>query len=123
LSRTDSRYRVEAFFDLKARYLARELVRSGGGREVWVAGAGRPTRQRAAALEIEGARIEGYADVDPRKIGGEIAGRPVVAPANLPPRDQAVVLSYVGNRGARDKVRAVLEKQGREEGVDFWLCA
>jgi hypothetical protein len=74
-------------------------------------------------LEIEGARIEGYADVDPRKIGGEIAGRPVVAPANLPPRDQAVVLSYVGNRGARDKVRAVLEKQGREEGVDFWLCA
>ncbi len=123
LSRVDRRYRVEAFYRIKAAYLARELGRSGNGREVWVAGAGRPTRQRAAELEKHGVSIAGYLDIDPRKIGQCIGGCPVVGPADLPPSHVAVVLSYVANRGAREKVRAMLEAQDRREGCDFWLCA
>jgi len=123
LSRTDDRYRTDAFFRTKAVYVARELSRSGRGRAVWVAGAGRPTRQRAAELERHGVTISGYWDIDPRKIGQTVAGRPVVGTADLPHRDEIVVLSYVGNRGARAKVRSRLGGQGRQEGKDFWLCA
>lgn len=123
MSRLDPRYRAEAFFRLKASFLASELDRSGRCREVWVAGAGRPTRQRAAELAHHGVVITGYLDVDPRKIGQRIAGCPVVGPDQLPDKAQAVVLSYVGNRGARAKVRSLLNSQGRKEGEDFWLCA
>lgn len=122
-SRVDVRYDVEAFFAVKARWIARELGRSGAGRAVWVAGAGRPTRKRAMRLEEHGVAVAGFVDVDPRKIGGSIEGRPVVGPEELPPAREVVVLSYVANRGGRDKVRAMLEGQGRAEGRDFWLCA
>ncbi len=122
-SRVDPRYTMEAFFEVKAKWIARELGRSGAGRSVWVAGAGRPTRKRAMRLEEHGVAVAGFVDVDPRKIGGSIEGRPVVGPEALPPAEEAVVLSYVANRGARDKVRAMLEAQGRAEGRDFWLCA
>lgn len=123
LSRTDSRYRPEAFYRLKAAYLARELARVAGGRELWICGAGRPTRRRASFLEAEGVRLAGYVDVDPRKIGGVVAGRPVVGPDALPPPARAFALGYVGTRGAREKIRALLAGQGRGEGRDFLLAA
>lgn len=122
-SRVDPRYDVEAFYRVKARYLAAELARSKAGRTVWIAGAGRPTRKRADMLTDHGVQIAGYLDVDPRKIGQRIQDRPVVGVEDLPPASGAVVLSYVGNRGARAKVRTLLESQGRIEGRDFWLCA
>lgn len=122
-SRVDARYDVKAFFAVKAQYIAAELARSGAGRAVWIAGAGRPTRRRAVLLEEHSVEIAGYVDIDPRKIGGRVAGCPVVGPAELPSADEAVVLSYVANRGARAKVRAMLTAQRREEGRDFWLCA
>lgn len=123
LSRADSRYRPEAFYALKARFIATELARTGNGREVWIAGSGRPTRQRAGGLERHGVVPVGYADVAPRKIGQSINGRPVVSPGQLPAPDRVVVLAYVGNRGARKKLRALFTQQGRVEGKDFWLCA
>lgn len=123
LSRSDSRYRTEAFYRTKARFIAGELARSGRGRDVWIAGAGRPTRSRAAELEAHGVTIVGYLDVDPKKIGQRIDGCSVVGPDALPAKEDVMVLSYVGNRGAREKVRALLESQGRREGQDFWLCA
>ena len=123
LSRTDPRYDPEAFYRIKAKYLARELARSGGERAVWIAGAGRPTRKRAELLCEHGVEIAGYLDVDPRKIGQLVNGRPVVAVQDLPSPHDAVVLSYVANRGAREKVCAMLVAQDRVEGWDFWLCA
>ncbi len=122
-SRVEARYGVEAFYAIKARYLAAELARSADGRAVWVAGAGRPTRKRAARLEEHGVVIVGYCDVDPRKIGGHVAERPVVKLTALPGAGEAVVLGYVANRGAREMIRAELSAQGRSEGKDFWLCA
>lgn len=121
LSRTDPRYAPEAFYRTKAPWLARELGRITGGRPVWLWGAGKPTRQRAAHLLDQGVDIAAYVDIDPHKIGQRIAGRPVIAPSSLPPPDQAFVLSYVANRGARDLIRAELTTRGYAEGRDF-LC-
>lgn len=123
-SRTDPRYAPEAFYQLKAFWLAEWLKREiEAPRRVWVWGAGRPTRQRAAHLAEHGVTIAGYVDIDAKKTGRKVGGVPVVGPEALPPREEAFVLGYVGTRGARDLIRAALVKAGRHEGRDFLMCA
>jgi glycosyltransferase involved in cell wall biosynthesis len=124
ISRTDARYAPEAFFRTKAEWIARELARSGNGRAVWVWGAGRHTRKRAAYLETWGVRIAGYVDVDVKKTGRGIGGTgaPVIGVEALPAPGEIVVLSYVTTRGAREYNRARLVERGYAEGRDFWLC-
>jgi glycosyltransferase involved in cell wall biosynthesis len=140
LSRTDKRYDPEAFFRLKAVWLAEWLRRAEQDRSlqarydrgpdaaspirpIYVWGAGRPTRQRAAYLESHGIAIAGYLDVDAKKTGKKVAGRPVLPASALPPADEAFVLGYVSTRGARDHIRAELVRRGYREGRDFLMCA
>jgi len=123
-SRTDARYSPEAFYRLKAFWLAEWLHRElDAARGVWIWGAGRPTRQRAANLTEHGVKIAGYIDVDAKKTGKLVGGVPVVSPDELPPKETSFVLGYVGVRGAREFHREVLEKSGRREGRDFLMCA
>jgi len=123
-SRTDARYSPEAFYKLKAFWLAEWLQRElDPARGVWIWGAGRPTRQRAANLTEHGVKIAGYIDVDAKKTGKLVGGVPVVSPDELPPKETSFVLGYVGVRGARELHRAILEKSGRREGRDFLMCA
>jgi glycosyltransferase involved in cell wall biosynthesis len=125
LSRTDPRYDPGAFFRMKAEWIAREVARIGHGRPIWVWGAGRPTRKRAAHLETHGLKIAGYFDVDAKKstpaLGG--TGLRVIAPAALPPPGEILVLGYVSSRGARDFIRGELQRAGYVEGADFLMCA
>jgi glycosyltransferase involved in cell wall biosynthesis len=123
LTRTDPRYGAERFFELKAPWLARELERCLGGRRVWVWGAGRPTRVRAAHLERHGTRIDGFVDIDPRKQGRIIHGRRVHAPGEIPSPRDVVVLGYVARRGARELARRTLSGHGFVEGRDAWMAA
>lgn len=126
LSRTDPRYSPEAFFRIKALFIAAEVQRTNarvGKRPVYVWGAGRPTRKRAAALEQHGLTISGYVDVDLKKIGNTVAGRPVIGPDELPPPGDLFVLGYVSTRGARDFNRKQLLARGYQEGRDFLMCA
>ena len=124
LSRTDSRYSPEAFYRLKARWLAEWLKHHvDPPRPVWVWGAGRPTRQRAAHLAEHGITIAGYIDVDAKKTGQKISGVPVVPASELPPAGESFILGYVGTRGARDLIRSALLRAGRREGEDFLMCA
>lgn len=165
LSRTDPRYDPEAFFRVKAGYIAKELARLSAGRPdegrprgselardpgaagastpvgsrasslpegrgagaiarpVWIWGAGRPTRKRAAHLAAHGVTIAGYIDVDVKKTGKVVGGVPVVGPEALPPAGTVFVLGYVSSRGARDLIRAELTRRGYVEGRDFLMCA
>jgi glycosyltransferase involved in cell wall biosynthesis len=124
LSRTDSRCSAEAFYRLKAGYLARWLERFNPFHpDVVLIGSGRTTRKRAEMLEERGVQIAAYVDVDPRKIGRDIAGRPVMARDRVPEPGEVFLLSYVGSRGAREEIRAFLESRGHRMGVDFLLAA
>jgi glycosyltransferase involved in cell wall biosynthesis len=129
LSRTSSRYSPDAFFQIKAAYIVaavREIFRrTGKTRPIFVWGGGRPTRKRAAFLEGEGLSLAGYIDIDPKKARGRLGGHgaPILLPENLPPPDQAFVLTYVANRGARDLIRQWLAGVGYLEGRDFVVCA
>lgn len=124
LSRTDPRYSPQAFYRLKARWLAEWLKHEvEPPRRVWVWGAGRPTRQRAMHLAEHGITIAGYIDVDAKKTGKKVGGVPIVAPTELPPVEESFILGYVGTRGARELIRQNLIASGRREGADFVMCA
>lgn len=125
ISRTDPRYAPEAFFRVKAEWIARELRRSAADREIFVWGAGRHTRKRSAHLTTQGVRIAGYIDVDVKKTGRGLGGTgvPVLAENALPAPGTIFVLSYVTTRGARDYNRRQLITRGYVEGRDFLMCA
>lgn len=122
LTRTDTRYSVDAFYRVKAQYLGRWLLQEGI-RQVVVAGAGRVTRRRALLLEEHGVEISGWLDLDPRKIGKLANGKPV-----LPWNEQTVcgadfLVSFVGNRGARQRIAQELRQWGLAEGRRFVFAA
>ncbi|PTY07710.1 glycosyl transferase family 2 [Opitutaceae bacterium EW11] len=128
LSRTDSRYSPDAFYRLKARYAASEVAKllidgRPARRRLWIWGAGRPTRKRASLLEEHGVSIYGYVDIDPKKYDRRLGERPVVSEKALPSPREAVVLGYVGSRGARELTRTRLTAAGFVEGADFLMCS
>ena len=124
LSRTDPHYSTDAFYDCKCAYLARWIQRGiDPARPIFLRGAGKPTRQRFAALAAHGIRLAGYCDIASSKIGHTIAGLPVLAPDAMPPAAECFILGAVGTRGAREFIREQLRAQGRIEGRDFLMVA
>lgn len=126
LTRTDHRYRPEAFIQLKARYLSRMLSRmlQGQYRSIWIWGAGRYGRHLARALEsIKGCKIEAFIDIDPMKIGRMPRGSPVVPVQELEQHRDALVLVAVPVDGARRLIRRRLTAMGWREGQNYWCCA
>jgi glycosyltransferase involved in cell wall biosynthesis len=123
LSRVDARYAFGAFYATKALYLARWLARHNPRHpEVVVAGAGRITRKRVELLCAHGVRVVAYLDVDPRKVGHAVTGRPVLHRDQVPAPEQCFVLSAVASHGAREDIAAFLEARGFVLG-ESWLPA
>jgi glycosyltransferase involved in cell wall biosynthesis len=124
LSRSDQRYAVHAFYRTKAQYLAQWLLKKGHHeRGILIWGAGRVSRLRAEELTFRGISIYGYIDIDPHKIGNRIHGRSVMSPKELPPPGTHFLLSYVGNRGARDQIEAFLKAAGYLEECHYLVAA
>jgi glycosyltransferase involved in cell wall biosynthesis len=120
LSRTHPRYRVDAFYQVKARYLSRWLARHNPHHPVvHVLGSGRTTRKRADMLREHGVRFAAYYDVDPRKIGNVVGGIEVRPRDSVPVPGEAFCLPYVASRGAREDIADFLHARGYELGRDY----
>ena len=120
LSRTDPRYRPEAFHRLKCEYLAAWIRGSlDEGRPLWLWGAGRITRRRFRLLEETAGRFAGFVDIDPRKTGNRIEGRPVVDPTELGEPDGRFLVLGVASTGARERAAGFLEARGFRIGRDY----
>ena len=124
LSRSEPRYRTEAFYQTKCVYLARWLKRHvTPSREIWLWGAGRVTRRRFRALETNGVKLTGFIDVDVKKTGRMRDGRTVAPVSELPSKERAFILAGVSKRGARELIAAELMRRKRVEGKDYLLVA
>ena len=124
LTRNDGRYAVEAFFTVKLPFLARWLHRHvGPERSILIWGAGRTTRQRVKSLFAHGLPIAAWIDVDPKKIGGEAGGLPVLGIDALRQQPRPFVLPAVRSRGARQKILKHLETLGYQPVRDFMPLA
>jgi glycosyltransferase involved in cell wall biosynthesis len=121
LSRTDDRYRVDAFYETKAQYLFLWLQKNNPHHpDVIVWGAGRVTRKRVAILEQYGIRITQYVDIKPRQLNCKT---PVLQPDEIPDPETCFVLPMVGKRGARDLIRPILQGRGFTEGKNCIFAA
>lgn len=124
LSRTHDNYSVDNFYRIKTEYLARWLTENNPHHpDVWLVGAGRVSRLRSELLTEYGVSIRGYIDIDPRKIGNIIHGRPIVPRSEAPAPGAGFILSYVANHGADAEIRKWLTPLGYREGRDFLFAA
>lgn len=120
LSRTDPRYRREAFDRLRADYLGRDPRLQAHRERFVIWGAGRRTRQRCAHLLRRGFKPRAWIDVDARKIGNRVDGIRVRAPQWLND-NPAFVLGYVCSHGAREDIAAWLETRGMRRGESYLM--
>ena len=125
LTRTDSRYSVENFLRAKAHYLCQGLIKERDSVILW--GAGQMGRRLSKHLLREGAPLIAFIDIDPKKIGRERRGRPILSTSDLPKLwarfKSPILLAAVGSRGARELIREKLSSLGFQEGSDWWAVA
>lgn len=113
LSRTDARYATEAFYRVKAEYLARWLAAHNPHHpEILAWGSGRITRLRWKLLTDQGVRIRAFVDIAPSRIGQTIQGVPVLSPQLLPPPSGAFIVAGVARRDAHDYILTRFRERG-----------
>ncbi len=116
LTRTDDRYSQDAFFRIKAKYLAKWLSRTNPFHPViYVWGAGRLSRRRSDYLLQEGIDVVKYIDFKEND--------KVIHYQDIPNASEAFIVSYVANRGARDNIRQFLNQKGYEEGLNYIIAS
>ncbi|MFZ1694425.1 MAG: glycosyltransferase [Flavobacteriales bacterium] len=119
LSRTHPNYSVDAFFDTKAKWLARWMKRNLDGRPVIIAGTSALCRDRSAKLEAEGIAVHAFTDVKAR----EVPGYSFISHEQLPPAGEAFIVSFISQRGTGERIAEFLSSRGSAEGADFILAA
>ncbi|MCS6771704.1 MAG: glycosyltransferase [Kiritimatiellae bacterium] len=120
LSRTDPRYSFEAFYRVKAGYLARWLAANNPHHpDVLVIGAGRVTRRRVEFFMEAGIRVAAWSDLDPRKVGRRYHGAPVIHHEEIPPPGECFIVTCVSAIGAPESIRSMLLSRGYMPGRDF----
>jgi GT2 family glycosyltransferase len=121
LSRTDSRYAPEAFLACKVHHLRRTLLRGSRNAVIW--GAGPVGKTLARALLAQGTRVEAFVELNPRKIGQEIHGAPVLDTASAIGLTLPLHLAAVGQVGARERIVGMLRGAEKVEMKDFVAIA
>jgi len=121
LTRTDPRYAPERFLALKLAFLRKGPL--AGSRPAVLWGAGPVGKSWARALRAGGNPVRAFVEVDPRKIGERIHGAPVVALSDAATFPGALHLAAVGQRGARERIRAEAARMSLVEGTDLFAVA
>ncbi len=120
LSRTHANYSVDAFFTTKAKWIAGWYRKKfTDSRPVIIAGTSNLCLDRARKLEAQGMRIEAFTDVRKR----EVPGYRFIAHDALPLRGEALIISFISQRGTGDRIAEYLDSRGLVEGEDFILAA
>ena len=121
LSRTQAAYDEEAFRRCKVRYLLKSHLEGGRGVVVW--GAGPIGKSFARELQAQGGRLVAFVDLDPRRIGQEIHGVPVIRPEDGNRYRGSFAVAAVGKGRAREEIRDALSGLGWKETEDFVAVA
>ncbi|MCB1225706.1 MAG: glycosyltransferase [Verrucomicrobiales bacterium] len=116
LSRTDPRYSTAAFWRLKTQWLLQELARRAPI-ELWIAPSTSVARKRLRSV-ISTLPVQGYVDLDPRRIDRLIEGRPIIHPRDLPPPSPTrLLLTALGGWGVRESLDDWLRQRHWQPGV------
>ncbi len=120
LSRNDARYSQDAFYKTKAKYLAKWLLDNKlPNLKIAIWGYGKQARKRVKHLSAYGVEVATFIDVKPKSGKSDN----YLYFKNIPTPGKYFIVSYVGNRGARDEIRHFLKAKGYQEGKDFLMAA
>lgn len=112
--RDDHRYRVDAFSEIKAEYLAMWLTENNPHHpNVVVWGTETATLERVALLEKHGVCITKHIDLELPSIKCE---KEVIRHNDMLQPADCFIVPMVGNLGARENIRAFLQRRGFVEG-------
>jgi len=117
-TRTMEEYAANAFRACKLHHLVSGFL--AGQRTVIMAGAGLEGRAWQRLLMAEGIGVSLWLDVDPRKIGRQLHGAPIIHPHQLRLSGEKMLVA-IGVRGAREEFRRLVQPTGLREGLDF-IC-
>lgn len=120
LTHTDSRYERERFMQAKSHFLVHHRLQK---RSVVIWGAGPSGRLMFDLLTAEGAAIEGFIEVHPRRIGGQKRGLPVWPIEKVNDLGDSLLLVAVGAAGARERISAYLHEHNKLPGRDYLFVA
>lgn len=121
LTRVSPRYAPERFRDLKLAALEAGPLRVPRPVVLW--GGGPVAKAWCRALAGRGHEVAAFVDVHPRRIGGRLQGRPVLALAAAHDLAGALHLAAVGQPGGRERIRAAAAAQGLVDGRDLLAVA
>ncbi len=121
LTRTDPRYAPDRFLALKLAALEEGPL--AGRRPAVVWGAGPVGKAWSRALSAAGHEVRAFVEVNPRKLGGRLHGAPVVTVEGAGELRGPLHLAAVGQRGARQRIRAQAARLGLVEGADLVAVA
>ncbi len=121
LSRQAPEYTLDRFTACKAAHLASGPLEASAHYLLW--GYGSTGRALRRALLEHGKSPSHIIEVHPRRLGKEIHGAPVVAPAAIPSLPRSPILVSVAGSGPRGEIRQALADLGKKEGTDFFCTA
>lgn len=120
LSRTDPRYALARFTELRAEFLRLGFLAACEEYVLW--GYGSTGRTLARALARHGRRPRFIVELHARRIGNRIAGAPVVPVTQIDQLPPIPIVASVAGAVARRTIREALLRIGRVELRDF-ICA
>ncbi|MDX2418855.1 MAG: glycosyltransferase [Xanthomonadales bacterium] len=120
LTHTDPLYKRQNFMQAKSHFLVHHRLQ---GRPVIIWGAGPTGRLMFDLLTAEGAQIEGFIEVHPRRIGGQKRGLPVWPVDKVDGLRNSMLLVAVGAAGARKEIETYLHEHNKFPGQDYLFVA
>jgi len=120
-SRVCERYKRAAFHRIKADYLRIWLKKENplADRKLFGWGAGRVARKLIQEITGNGVSIDALIDLDPKKIGKDFQGIPILSQLSITSPKDCFLLVLVGSRGAREEIIKFLEARSFLIGKDF----
>ena len=119
LTRTDSRYTLEAFTRCRQLHLLAGPLRNATCVDLWGVGqAGKPWLRWFQAWNVTVRR--GY-DINERKVNKRIHGVQIEHPSEMPVADGTPLVIAVGAEGARELILPQIRSRGYVSGDDAWF--
>ena len=121
LTRSDSRYTLEAFMKCRQGHLLAGPLRDVSHVDLWGVGqTGKPWLHWLQARNIAVRR--GY-DVNDRKVNESLHGVPISHPTEMPAADGTPLVIAVGAADARQLIQPHIMSRGYVSGSDAWFVA
>ena len=121
LTRTDSRYTLEAFMRCRQLHLLAGPLRYATRVDLWGVGqTGKPWLRWLQARNVAVRR--GY-DINERKVNERIHGVQIEHPSEMPVADGTPLVIAVGAEGARELILPQIRSRGYVLGDDAWFVA